>query len=109
MKTKTLITFVILIAFFGCSSDDVTLPECLQDFINFVNDRPPHGATINKVIYKEKILFEFNSGIPDVPVAYEDENCQIFCSSGGLLGETDCPDDFFDNLEFVENVWTDPR
>ncbi|MDT8414215.1 MAG: hypothetical protein RQ735_02450 [Flavobacteriaceae bacterium] len=109
MKTKLLMICVTLIAFFGCSSDDENLPECFQEFIEFVNERPPQGATIDKVTYKGNVLFAFSTNLPDVPVGYQDEACQPFCSSGGLLGETNCPDDFFENLEFVETVWTDPR
>lgn len=109
MKTKSLIISITLVIFFGCSSHDEKFPECFQNFINFVNDRGPHGATIDKVTYKGNVLFVFSTNLPDVPVIYQNEACQTFCSSGGLLGETNCPDDFSENLEFVENVWTDPR
>ncbi|PKP40223.1 MAG: hypothetical protein CVT96_09855 [Bacteroidetes bacterium HGW-Bacteroidetes-13] len=110
MKTNILIISVILVAFFGCSSNDENIPECFQSFIDFVNERTPRGATIDKFTFNGEVVFGFNTNIPDAQGAFVDESCKTICNSGGFDPSlSDCDEGFLENLIFVETVWKDTR
>lgn len=105
---------ILLLVLTSCKSDDTSiddLPECLQPIVTTILELPVQTpkATIDLYRYRgEEVYFVDAQHWPDGQAALISLNCEGICVFGGIDGpQNDCEDQ--DTLEFVENVWTDPR
>jgi hypothetical protein len=113
MKLFSLILIVTILI--GCSSNDdneITVePKCLQTIIeNALQFEPttPRG-NVEKYLYQDNEVLLVNvMNFTDGQSAVINSECVAICSLGGIDGDlNDCED--FENAEFIETIWTDPR
>ena len=119
MKIKILLLTIALTCFSCNNSDDneSELPECFQEIIDAALEAPFSNAFIATLEYSnnggEIIYLVSLFNFPDAfSASYQTSNCEVICSgSTGISGQFqgDCPSDFFENTEFIEIVWEDPR
>lgn len=101
----------------GCSNDDnktqkmAIQPRCLQTIIDNASQFEPTSprGNIEKYLYQGNEVFLVNvMNFTDGQSEVIDTECVAVCSLGGIDGDlNDCED--FENAEFIETVWEDPR
>lgn len=94
--------------------DDITYPECLNNKINIVKNRPAQNprVTLKKYNYKNKVVYAFfDLKEPDgANMEVYDENCNLVCSQGNAIDGTSfdtCID--WNNAAYISTVWSDDR
>ena len=104
---------MILVFMVSCKNDDDTVnyPECIQPIINVIVERGVQSpkASIEKYLYKGEEVFLVNGqNFPDGQSHLITLGCDDICVLGGIDGsDNDCPD--WQDAEFIEAVWIDPR
>lgn len=113
MFKKRLLFIGLLLMSFQCdedNDDNILYPLCLQEQIEDVLSReatsPP--ATVKKYVFngEEVFLLSFQNGFADGMSVVVNDNCEEICLIGGIAGLI-C--EGFDQAEFIETVWEDPR
>ena len=105
---------ILTTLFIGCSNDDnevKEIPECLQPIVEYTlqgNIQSPK-ANIQKYLYNNQEVYLINvQNFPDGQSFVYDLECNSVCFLGGLDGsDNDCPN--WEDAEFIETIWTDPR
>ncbi|MBL7787078.1 MAG: hypothetical protein JNM36_14305 [Chitinophagales bacterium] len=87
-----------------------TYPCCYQSSIDNILSIPPTTPRhqLDKYYFQDQYVYVFNGPAlyPDELVATSDERCEAVCYSGGIVGFV-CDD--WEDAEFIEVVWKDPR
>ncbi len=113
MKKIFLITIVLSFAFIAnsCSDDNdkSSYPNCLNTIIEDIMEGEVQNpkSTIDKYVYQGETVYVINKYYPDYPTEIFDKNCEMICSMGGFGSLNNC--DNWEQAQFVENIWTDPR
>lgn len=117
MKLFALILTVTTLV--ACSSNDdneVTVePRCLQDIINSILEEEVSNPkrTISSYNYNEQTVYSVspNSYVTEPATIIVDSSCNTICLIGGFAGDNGETDgcENFENAEFIETIWTDPR
>ena len=124
LKIQNMRLFILILSitlFVGCSNDDnktqemAIQPRCLQEFINSIleEDVSTPKRTISSYNYDEQVVYAItpNSFVTEPATIVIDSSCNTICLIGGFAGDNGetpgCED--FENAEFIETVWTDPR
>lgn len=113
---KSLNLALIFIAFmFGCNKEDSQkkqekYPECFQSQINSILDgeaRNPRSM-LNTYSFQESIVYIlYTNEIDDELFIVKDNDCNTICEFGGIGAIDTCEN--WENAEFIETVWEDPR
>lgn len=112
MKYLNLLLLCLVLMSFQCedNDDNITFPECLQERIDSALNQDPTTprGTIEKYMFnsEEVYLLSFQNGIADGMAMVVNENCEEICVIGGISGLI-C--EGFEDAEFIETVWEDPR
>lgn len=109
IATLLLTGFLVL----SCSNDDgpKEIPDCLKPMIEAILEMPAQSpkANIEKYLYEGREVYQVNAqNFPDGQSFVYELNCEYICPLGGIDGSyNDCAD--YENAEFIETIWTDPR
>jgi hypothetical protein len=117
MKFKTLL-LILVFSSLSCDnsekSDDNNndFSKCLQTIIDGILEEPMSNPKrfINSYNYLGEKVFEISpkSNVSEPATNVIDVDCVTICLIGGIDGnQNDCEN--FENAEFIERVWTDPR
>lgn len=114
MKNRLLICLTILLFIFSCDDrveDNFsgTYPCCFQPYIDKLLSMPPlpDRFKLIKYYYNNQYGYEFSPALYSTPFYdISNENCGTICSSGGVVGGG-CAE--WENADFIEVVWEDPR
>lgn len=107
------VVIVIFLFLFSCSNDDniKEVPECLRPIIVIIQEKPVQSpkASIEKYLYYGQEVYQVNGqNFPDGQSHVIMLNCEDICVLGGIDGSNnDCPE--WQNAEFIETIWVDPR
>jgi|SRR5690554_2934029 len=114
MDKRFYILFLIFIYLYSCSSDEEQkpLPECLKVTVDAILSKPIQNpkATFEKWLYMgEEVYVIIAQNFPDGQAFVIPIDCsRTICTFGGIDGpENDCPD--WQDSEFIETIWIDPR
>ena len=89
-----------------------TYPCCYQSRIDNILNNPPTTPRrqLDKYYFQDEYVYAFNTDPGSYPVdnlySNYNERCEVVCSIGGVIGAT-C--DGWEDAEFIEVVWKDPR
>ncbi len=110
MKDKI---FIFIFSLMTCHKDVDSFagkyPCCIQPSVNKILSEPPTvpRAKLTKFYYKDQYAYEFSPALYQLPFyTIVNENCEAICSYGGIDSDG-CPE--WENAEFIEVVWEDPR
>lgn len=110
---KFFFSFYILIFLISCSDDDdIKIPDCLNSTTKAILGSPVQSprASIEKWIYKGQEVYLIDAqNFPDGEIFIITIDCEeTICTLGGIDGsDNDCPN--WENAEFIETIWKDPR
>ena len=114
MKKIVLCCFILLLLTSCQNNDDYSkeIPECLKVTVDAILTKPVQTprANIEKWLYKGNEVYAINAqNFPDGESFIITLDCkETICTIGGFDGPlNDC--DEFENAEFIETIWTDPR
>ena len=106
--------FCVLLILLSCHKDDKQnkeVPECLKSTTEYILENPVKSprATIKKYNYEGREVYLIDAhNFPDSWSSVTDLDCEVICSFGGFDGsDNDCPN--FEDAEYIETIWTDPR
>jgi uncharacterized protein with von Willebrand factor type A (vWA) domain len=110
---KVILYFGLIFFFIGCNKNDVSetknYPECIETIINKTLEQSVGNprAKVDKFNYMNMIVFVYQHGHADpISVVYNNK-CEVICDFGGISQVNSCEN--WDNAEFIETIWTDPR
>lgn len=114
-RIYTIFAICCLVVFNSCNKDDddnmKNVPECLRPIVEYTLQRSIQSpkANIQKYLYNNQEVYLINvQNFPDGQSFVYDLECKSICFLGGLDGpDNDCPN--WDEAEFIETIWTDPR
>ena len=95
---------------------DVMKCDEVKNFIEYATNNVPREPRPTLKKYKKENIFFYRldkGGKPfvdeDVEILYYNIDCEVVCSSNyGTMGGI-CPENFNENLVFIETVWQDER
>ncbi len=113
MKIFNIVLIAFTISYFGCQKDDlqVDVPGCIQQKIEEFDESSiscDSGATVYRYQFQGQLVFVFNPGncIADGTSGVYDEECNLICSLGGLIGNIMCNGENFDENSTDETlIW----
>jgi len=112
---KIVLDCFILILLTSCQNNDGNnleeLPKCIKPIVTTIMEMPIQTprANIEKYLYENREVYQVNAqNFPDGQSFVYELNCEYICPLGGIDGiDNDCKD--YQNAEFIEIIWTDPR
>ncbi len=113
MKIFHALLIAFTISYIGCQKDDLQkdVPVCIQQKIEEFDESSiscDSGATVYKYQFQSQFVFVFNPGncIADGASSVYDEECDLICNLGGLIGNITCNGENFSEKATDETlIW----
>lgn len=106
MKT-TLLILVLLAAVHSCKKgDSVDMPACMAERIAEFDNTIALDSVVKYRFHNKDVYLFDHSQCCDIGAPIYDSECNVICTMGGFIGNTDCEgENFASNAVPISTVW----
>lgn len=96
-----------MVGFIGCSKDDDTIPQCIEDLIEHFKNYQCEGLKVDQYKFQGKFVYVFdeNSCGGDFQSYVYSSHCKKLGYLGGFVGNSTINGGDFNNAVFIKTVW----